>query len=198
MRGATLIELMTVLAVATVVVGSLFALLGAGIKGRLIVHARVSDQERGRQALSWIGDRLRQANYVAQAACPDGIVLAGNGSGFAQRLAFRATIDERQDPARRLYVYYVENRMLWQETPAEDEGACEAEAVRPVPDPRRVSLTPRIVRVFSLDYLDRNGERIAAAAFVRLVRITLIVEAESAPGRLETQTYQTVVTIRAP
>jgi hypothetical protein len=197
--GTTLIEFISMLSVIALVVGSLFLLIGAGVKGRLIVRARVSDQERGRQALTWLADRVRQANYDPQAACPDGFVLAGNGNGFEQRLAFRATIDERMDPPRRTLVYYVQNRTLWQETlPADTVPPCVGEAARSYPDPHRVALTPPVVRAFDLSYLDGNGQPASTPAAVRSVRITLTVEAQATPGRLESQTYQTVVTVRAP
>ncbi len=197
--GTTLIEFISMLSVIALVVGSLFLLVGAGVKGRLIVHARVSDQERGRQALTWLADRVRQASYDPQAACPDGFVLTGNGSGFDQRLAFRATIDERLDPPRRTYMYYVQNRTLWQEALAADTmPPCAGEASRSYPDPQRVALTPPVVRAFDLSYLDGNGQLVSTPAAVRSVRITLTVEAQATPGRLESQTYQTLVTVRAP
>jgi hypothetical protein len=126
------------------------------------------------------------------------LVLIGNGDGFDQRLAFRATIDERQDPPRRLYAYYVEDRTIWQETRTEDDASCLAEADRATPDPRRIALTPRAVTAFALGYLDRNGEPTTAPAAVRSIRITLVLETESTPGQRETQTYQTVVTVRSP
>lgn len=196
-RGTTLIELMTSLAVVAVVVASLYLLVGAGIRGRLIVHARVSDQERGRHALMWIADRLRQASYEPRAACPDGVLQAGSGEGFDQRLAFRATIDETLKPPRRLYVYYADGGTLWQETRVEDAAAtCAEEAGRVAPDRARIALTFRIVREFHLDYLDRHGAATADPSLVRSVGILLRLETESTPGRFETQTYRTLVTIR--
>jgi hypothetical protein len=197
--GATLIEFVTMLSVIALVVGSLFLLLGAGVKGRLIVHARVSDQERGRQALTWLADRVRQAAYDAQAACPDGFVLIGNGNGYDQRMAFRATIDAHMDPPRQTYVYYVQGRTLWQEIlPTDSTPQCTDEVARSTPDSRRVPLTPPVVRAFDLGYLDANGQPTSIPAAVRSVRITLTVEAEATPGRLESQTHQTIVTARTP
>jgi hypothetical protein len=196
-RGATLIELVTSLAVMAVVVASLYLLLGAGIKGRLIVHARVSDQERGRHALTWIADRLRQAGYDPQAACPDGLVRAGSGQGFEQRLAFRATVDDAMTPPRRLYVYYAEGGTLWEEVWIDGaETACFEEVGRVAPDRARVAVTSRIVRGFSLTYFDRDGAPAQDLARVRSVGMTLRLESESTPGRLETQVYRTLVTIR--
>ncbi len=198
-EGTTLIEFVSMLSVIALVVGSLFLLVGAGIKGRLIVHARVSDQERGRQALTWLADRVRQAGYDLQAACPDGFVVIGNGNGFDQRLAFRAVIDERLDPPRWTYAYYVQERTLWQEMHSGDSAPpCSDETARLSPDPTRVALTPPVVRAFELGYLDRNGHPTSVASDVRSIRITLTVEAEATPGRLESQTYQTIVTVRAP
>jgi hypothetical protein len=198
-QGTTLIELVSALAVLSVVISSLYLLLGAGIRGRLIVHARVSDQERGRHALTWLVDRLRQVSYDARAVCPDGLILAGSGTGFDRRLAFRAVIDERAVPTRRIYVFYAQDRTLWQEAFAEEKDAsCVAEANRLAPHPRRTALAPGIIRAFDLAYYDGRGAPAVEAATVRSVGIALRLEAESTPGRTEVQTYHTLVTLRGP
>ncbi len=198
-RGATLIELVATLAIAALVTSSLYLLLGAGIKGRLIVQARITDQEWGRQALSWLVDRVRQVNYDPQAACPDGLLRIGTGNGFAQRLAFRAILDEQLDPPRRTYVYYVQDRRLWQETlEQESPGACLDEIVRTAPAPRRVALTPPVIERIGLVPLDRTGAPTSTPDLVRSIRITLMVQAQSTSGRTESQTYQTVATLRGP
>lgn len=198
-RGTTLIELISALSVMALIVSSLYLLLGAGIKGRLIVHARVSDQERGRQALMWLADRVRQVNYDPQAACSDGLLLAGSGSGFDQRLAFRAIVDEDLTLPRRTYVYYTQDRTLWQEWFSEETGdPCFAETTRSAPDPQRVALTPRIVQTFELTYLDGRGTPATSVGLVRSIGVTLRLDAPSTPGRMESQTYRTLVTIRGP
>src|SRR3972149_6824577 len=89
-RGTTLIEVLTALAIASIVTTSLHLLVGSAIKARLIVNARVADQEQGRLALAFLADRLRQVNYDPRAACPQGVLRIGSGNGFSQRLAFRA------------------------------------------------------------------------------------------------------------
>ncbi len=149
--------------------------------------------------LNWIADRVRQADYAPHAPCPDGILLAGNGNGFPERLAFRAVLDENLVPPRRTTVYYPEGRTLWQETLIQETaGACLAEASRAVPDPHRVALTPPVVQTFELTYLDRNGNPTSGADLVRSVRITVTVETTSLSGRREFQTYQTLATLRGP
>jgi prepilin-type N-terminal cleavage/methylation domain-containing protein len=195
----TLIEVITVLAIAGVVASTLYLLLGAGVKGYLIAHARVADEQHARLALTWMADRLRQASNDPHAPCPEAFMLTGDGNGYARRLAFRATADLDPGPRRQTYAYYVENRTLWQETRAEDSDAdCgrEVAGIRPAPD--RTALTAPLVRVFSLAYLDRDGSPAAEPGAVRSVRLTLAVEAPSFAGRVETQTYETLVTVRGP
>ncbi len=197
--GMTLIEVVTVLAIGGILTSSLYILLGAGIKGYLIAHARVLDQEQGRHVLNWIADRVRQADYAPHAPCPDGIVLAGNGRGFPERLAFRAVLDESLVPPRHTIVYYLEGRTLWQETLIQEAaGACLAEASRAAPDPHRVALTPPVVNAFELAYLDRDGNPAPGADLIRSVRVTVTVETTSVSGRRESQTYQTLATLREP
>lgn len=198
-HGTTLIEVISALALAALVTSSLYLLLATGIRGRLIVQARVADQEWGRQALSWLADRIRQANYDRGAACPEGLVRIGNGNGFAQRLAFRAILDEELSPPRRTYVFYVQDGRLWQETRVqESRGDCADEALHTWPDPRRIALTPTVIDAVELLPLDRNGAATTSPDLVRAIRIMLVVKAQSVSGRSESQTYQTVVAVRGP
>jgi hypothetical protein len=195
----TLIEVVTVLAIAGVVTSSLYLLLGAGIKGYLIAHARVADEQHARLALTWIADRLRQARNDPLARCPRAFALAGNGSSYARRLAFRATAGPDPRTGRQTYAFYLEDRTLWQETPTEDSDAeCTAERTRSLPASERNALTAPLVRAFSVAYLDREGRPTDDPDAVRSVRLTLAVEAPSFAGRVEAQTYDTLVTVRGP
>ncbi|MDR7482750.1 MAG: hypothetical protein QN183_03890 [Armatimonadota bacterium] len=205
-EGLTLIELVSSLAIAALVVSSLYLLLSAVIRGRFIVHARVSDQERARQAMAWLADRVRQVNYDADRPCPEGFLVIGTGNGFGQRLAFHAILEDRSPPGappddRLRYVYYVENQTLYQETRPEEVEPCTDEVTtRTAPDPSRIALTPPIVQSGGgFVYLDRDGNVTADRRQVHSLRITMTVEAASAAGRPpERQTYQTVVSLRGP
>lgn len=192
--GVALVDVLSTLAIASLVTASLFLLMGTTIKGRFITHARVSDQERGRQAMAWLADRMRQVNYDAAATCRDGLVRIGSGNGFSARLAFRAVIDRAQSPPRRTYVYFVENRTLWENVLAE----CADDSVRGAP----TALTPPIVDALTLTYYDGAGTAITNptdAYRVQTVRLTITVSAASALGRApETQMYSTLIAPRGP
>jgi len=198
-RGTTLIELLSAITIGLLILGILYLLLTGAARSRAAVDARVTGVEQGRQALAWITDRLRQARYDAVAACPDGLVLTGSGDGFAQRLVFRAVVDDAALPRRRLYVFYVEGGTLWQETRVEQEGDdCQAEMVRPDPDPARTALTGPIVKTFALRYFDQDGRPAAAPSAVRSVGITLRLDSSPAGRPGEAQTFSSSVTIRGP
>lgn len=198
-RGTTLIELLSAITIGLLILGILYLLVTGAARSRAAVNARVTDVEQGRQALTWISDRLRQARYDPLAPCPDGLIMMGSGDGFAQRLAFRAVVDEAASTRRRVYVFYVEGRTLWQETSAEREGDdCGAEMARSAPDPARAPLTGPFVKAFLLRYFDQDGDPAASPSAVRSVGITLRLDS-SATGRPEkTQTYSSSVTIRGP
>ena len=197
--GMTLIEIITVLAIAGVVTSSLYLLLGAGVKGYLIAHARVADEQHARLALTWIADRLRQANNDSHAPCPQAFALVGDGSSYAQRLAFRGPAERNAGHLRQTYAFYLENRTLWQETRTEESGAdCDGERARTRPATDRNALTAPLVRALSLAYLDREGRPAGDRDAVRSVRLTVAVEAPSFAGRTEAQTYETLVTVRGP
>lgn len=198
-RGTTLIEVLTALAIASIVTTSLHLLVGSAIKARLIVNARVADQEQGRLALAFLADRLRQVNYDPRAACPQGVLRIGSGNGFSQRLAFRAVLDETQNPPRSTYVYYLEGQTLWQETlEQESPDQCAREQDRLSLQRERVAITPPIVSAFRVSYLSTDSAATTDPERVRLIRIVLTVRATGASGRPEAQTYATTVGIRGP
>jgi len=198
-RGTTLIEVLTALAIASIVTTSLHLLVGSAIKARLIVNARVADQEQGRLALAFLADRLRQVNYDPRAACPQGVLRIGSGNGFSQRLAFRAVLDETQNPPRSTYVYYLEGQTLWQETlEQESPDQCAREQDRLSLQRERVAITPPIVSAFRVSYLSTDSAATTDPERVRLISIVLTVRATGASGRQEAQTYATTVGIRGP
>lgn len=198
-RGTTLIEVLTALAIGSLVTSSLYLLVGSTIKARLIVSARVSDQERGRLAIGWLADRLRQVSFDAAAACPEGWLRLGSGRGFGERIAFRAVIDQRLSPPRRTYVFYLDQETLWQETLIQEAPEqCDEEVERRLPASTRVVVAPPTVQDFRLRYLDANGLEADDPARVRLVRVSLTVRATGASGRPESQTYETTVALRGP
>ncbi|MGH2452278.1 MAG: PulJ/GspJ family protein [bacterium] len=198
-RGTTLIEVLAALAIGTIVTSSLYLLVGNTIKARLIVNARVSDQERGRVAVAWLADRLRQVNYDPSAACPAGFLRLGRGRGFSERVAFRAVVDATLAPPRRTYVFYLDQGTLWQETLDQEPGEpCPEEGERLSPSSGRVIVAPPVVDAFRLRYLDGSGMEIADPARVRLVQISLTLRATGASGHLESQTYETTVAVRGP
>ncbi len=214
-HGLTLIELLSSLAIAALILASLYLLVGSTLKGRMIVHARVSDQERARQAMAWLADRTRQVNYDSTRACPEGFLRVGNGDGFDQRLAFRAVLE---NPTRQTYVYYVDGpvgqQILWQETRSQETpGLCADETTRTDIDPNRIALTPPIVQPGGIDcpdelnaqppwrflcYLDEDGVPTSEPTLVHSLLITITVQAEAASGQFELQTFQTVASVRGP
>ena len=198
-RGMTLIELLMAMTIGMLVLGVLYVLVEASARSQRIVNAVVAETEQGREALTWVADRLRQASYDPEAACPEGLILIGSGNGFEQRLAFRSVIDEEAERRRVIYAFYVQDGVLWQETrPEPPEEPCDAEATRSVPDPRRTALTRPIVRALDLRFFDAQDRPARLPRDVRSVAITLRLAAAATPGVTEAQTFQTSVTLRGP
>lgn len=198
-RGMTLIELLVVLGIGFLVASILYMLVDASTRGGRVVAARISGQEEGRRVLSWVADRLRQVNYDPLAACAEGLLQIGNGQGFAQRLAFRAIIDADAIQPRRVFVFYRDGDTLWQETRVEVPGQpCDAEALRLGPDPGRTALTRPLVKDFQLQFFGKDGQVVSTPEAVRSIGLTLSLGAASTRGQVESQTYQSLVTLRAP
>jgi len=171
----TLLEVITVLAIAGIVTSSLYLLLGAAIKGYLIAHARIADEERARQALTWLTDRLRQASADPSAACQEGFVRLGTGTGFDQRLVFRADADERLTPPGKPTCSTSRTDAVARD-PGGGSRPVSRGGARTAPDPPGCPSRPRD-REFALAYLDRQGRPTSLPTLVRSVQVTLALEA---------------------
>ncbi len=62
--GFTLLEVITALVLMAMVTGTLFLLVAAGTRSRLIVAARAADTESARRTLEWMSERLRNAGFT--------------------------------------------------------------------------------------------------------------------------------------
>lgn len=203
--GFTLIEVMVALVIMAFLIGSVAALVGGSVRSKMIVAMRSADTETARQTLEWMSERLRNAGLNIdpdlQPALCDDMVVAGIPS-------LRPTGSQ----------VYVAGEILNTNVVAGDEvvalgfrlsGGLVVEersgcAVW-LPTAAVLSNPAVTVTALSLRYFERNGAEVTvpttdedAIRSIRIIQITLTVQAQEGSSGTQTQTFQRLVMLRNP
>jgi len=210
--GVTIIEVLVALTLTVVLTGSMYILVGAAIRSKLITAVRSADTDTARQALEWMSERLRNAGLnlvpaeqslprckdmvVAQEAAllPTGSALHVNGEiintdGVAGNEV--ATIGYRlgSDPG-------TGNQVV-----QEFIQPCTAGA----PSTLTTLSDPRLsVTALTFAYFDANGATVTALTDmtqirrIRGIRLSLTVVGSQGRSGIQTQTLATYLLLRNP
>lgn len=209
--GLTLIELMVSIALMATLAGSMALLLGVAIRSKLIITVRSADTETARQSLEWMSERLRNAGLNLKPSeqpelrCKDMVV--------AQDAALRPTANSvhvsgeilNSDTVAANEVITVGYRLGNDPTTGvqvlmEYRRPCSggAETITPLSNPR-VTVTS-----LSFDYFSGAGVGITNLTddgqirLIRLIRISLTVQATEGRSGVQTQTWTRNVMLRNP
>jgi hypothetical protein len=189
------------------VVGAISSLVGATVRGKLIVSSRSADTQTARQTLQWMSERLRNAGLnilpsaQSQDRCKD-MVVAQDASLRPQsdRIYISGEIINTNTTAGDEVItlgYRVDNGVV-----VEDAGSCSgtwSPTTSQVSDPR--------VTVNSLQfrYFQANGAEVAVPTTdvteiqaIRLVQISMTVTASEGTSGPSTQTFTRLVMFRNP
>jgi len=204
--GMTLIEVLVAVVVMALMVSTLSSLVGAAVRSKLITATRSADTETARQTLEWMSERVRNAGLnvrpsaQAQVRCKDMVV--------AQESSLRPTATS----------LYVSGEILNSNTTAGDEvitlgyslqngvvmearSSC-AGSWSPVTS--KVS-NPRVtVTALNFQYFNRTGDPVtnltdeAAIRSIRVIRVSLAVQAVEGRSGVQTQTFSRMIMLRNP
>lgn len=205
--GNTLLEVLVALTVMAMLVGTLSILVGAAVRGKMIVAVRSADTETARRTLEWMSERLRNAGLnilpsaQSEPRCRDMVV--------AQVASLRPTADR----------IYVSGEIFNTDTVAGNEvitigyrlqgGAVIEESASCaggwIPVASGVS-DPRItVSKLSFRYFTRAGDEVTVPTpnlgdirSIRTVLVTLTVQGEQGRSGAQTQTFSRMVMLRNP
>lgn len=205
--GNTLLEVLVALTVMVLLVGTLSILVGAAVRGKMIVSVRSADTETARRTLEWMSERLRNAGLntlpsaQAEPRCRDMVV---------------AQVDSLRPTASQVYV---SGEIFNTDTVAGNEvitlgyrlrgGSVIEESASCsggwVPVVSGVS-NPRItVTQLAFRYFTRNGDEVTvptgdleAIRSIRTILITLTVQGEEGRSGVQTQTFSRMVMLRNP
>jgi hypothetical protein len=206
-NGTTLAEVLVSAATMALVIGSMAALVGAAVRGKMITSVRSADTETARATLEWMSERMRNAGLnilpasQPQLRCKDMVV--------AQDSTLRPQTGS----------IYVSGEILNSDTTAgnevitigyrlqggavmEDRSTCSggwAPVSSTVSNPR-VTVTG-----LTFDYFTRNGDQVAVPTTdvdlireIRSMRVTLTVQAQEGTSGVQTQTFTRMIMLRNP
>ena len=205
--GTSLAEVLTAVIIMATMMGSVSTLFGAAIRGKVITAARSADTHAARQTLEWMTERLRNAglnirpSLQPQLRCQDMVV--------AQDSALRPQPDS----------VYVSGEIYNSDTTAgnqvstlgyrlaggivvEDSAPCSAGWT---PATAQVSNPAVTVTALTFQYFQGNGAEVVVPTTdvddirdIRLIRVTLTVQAPAGTSGPQTQTFTRMIMLRNP
>lgn len=206
-RGTSLAEVLVSAATMTLVIGSMAALVGAAVRGRMITAVRSADTETARATLEWMSERMRNAGLNVQPSaqpqlrCKDMVVAQDTGLRPHSTSVYVSGEILNTDTTAGNEVITIGYR-LQSGTVMEDSSTCSGGWA---PSSAVVS-NPRItVTALTFEYFTRNGDQIAVPTTdveqirsIRSVRTTLTVQAQEGTSGVQTQTFVRMIMLRNP
>jgi hypothetical protein len=191
----------------TLVIGSMAALVGAAVRGRMITAVRSADTETARATLEWMSERMRNAGLNVQPSaqpqlrCKDMVVAQDTGLRPHSTSVYVSGEILNTDTTAGNEVITIGYR-LQSGTVMEDSSTCSGGWA---PSSAVVS-NPRItVTALTFEYFTRNGDQIAVPTTdveqirsIRSVRTTLTVQAQEGTSGVQTQTFVRMIMLRNP
>jgi type II secretory pathway component PulJ len=203
----TLLEVVVAAAVMSMVIGALSLLVGASVRSKTIVAVRSSDTQTARQTLEWMSERLRNAGLNVlpsaqlQVRCRD-MVVAQDTSLRPQRdrVYVSGEIFNSNTTAGDEVItlgYRLQNGVL-----IEERSSC---AGAWVPATSGISDPHVTVTDLAFHYFDRVGDEVAvpttdvdAIRSIRLISVSLTVQAVQGRSGTQTQTFTRMIMLRNP
>lgn len=208
-RGLTMMEIISTLALGSLVLSTVYLATGTAIRSKLLVTSMLHNQQHGRIIVQWLGDRIRQAGYAVNTAspiprCRDALVVEDASytptatrlyvntdlanDGTAETIGFRLGTETVGSATVNIVQESVTNCAT---------GATEQ--VASVTDPTSVSIVS-----LTFNYYDAAGTVVtdlvtpASIRTIRMVRITLVERASAGAAGEKEQTWSVMVNLRNP
>lgn len=212
--GTTLVEMLVAILVMGMVIGAMSVLVGAAVRGKMIVAVRSADTESARQTLEWMSERLRNAGLniypsaQSRPRCKDMVVAEDSafrprsGSVYVSGEILNADTTAGNDVIT--LGYQLENGVVFEERARCDVDWNSSTVSKAAVSNPRVPVTALLFR-----YYERTGDRIdvpmggqitdpGLIRRIRLLEITLSVQGEEGRSGPQTQTFTRLVMLRNP
>ncbi|MBM3471166.1 MAG: hypothetical protein FJX73_10320 [Armatimonadetes bacterium] len=212
--GTTLVEMLVAILVMAIVIGTMSVLVGAAVRGKMIVAVRTADTESARQTLEWMSERLRNAglnvypNAQVELRCRDMVVAEDSGlrprSGSVHVSGEILNSDLVAGNEVITLGYRLENGVVVEEmAPCSVAWNSSTVSSSAVSNPR-IPVTSLVFRYFA-----RTGDLIPVPSGgqitdpeqvrgIRLIEVTLTVQGEEGTSGAQTQTFTRLVMLRNP
>lgn len=211
--GTTLVEMLVAILVMAMVIGTMSVLVGAAVRGKMIVAVRSADTESARQTLEWMSERLRNAGLnvypsaQVELRCRDMVVAEDSGlrprSGSVYVSGEILNADTVAGNDVITLGYRLENGVVVEER-APCPGDWNSLVSRAALSNPRIPVTALVFR-----YFERTGDLIdvpmggqitdpGQVRSIRLIEITLTVQGEEGRSGPQTQTFTRLVMLRNP
>lgn len=212
--GTTLVEMLVAILVMAMVIGTMSVLVGAAVRGKMIVAVRSADTESARQTLEWMSERLRNAGLnvypsaQVRLRCKDMVVAEDSGLRPRSDSVYVSGEILNADTVAGNEVitlgYRLENRVVVEErAPCSVDWNSSTVSKAAVSNPR-IPVTSLVFRYFARtgDLIDvPMGGQITdpgQVRSIRLIEITLTVQGEEGRSGPQTQTFTRLVMLRNP
>lgn len=212
--GTTLVEMLVAIVVMAMVLGTLSVLVGAAVRGKMIVAVRSADTESARQTLEWMSERLRNAGLnvypsaQVELRCKDMVVALDSGlrprSGSVYVSGEILNADTVAGNEVITLGYRLENGVV-----VEEKARCAVTWNSSTVSSAAVS-NPRVpVTALVLRYFTRSGDLVPVPSggqitdvdeirSIRLIEITMTVQGEEGRSGQQIQTFTRLVMLRNP
>ena len=208
-RGLTMVEVLSTLAIGSLVLSTVYLATGTAIRSKMLVTSKLHNQQHGRIIVQWLGNRVRQAGYAVNTAspiprCRDALVV--EDASFAPTATrLYVNTDLANDGTTETIGFQMGTETVGATTIniiQELVTNCAAGATE-----RVSSVTdPTSVRIISLTftYYDAAGAVVtdlttpASIRSIRMVRITLVERASAGAAGEQEQTWSVQVNLRNP
>jgi hypothetical protein len=203
-----LVEILISLVIMAITVGAITTLVGAAVRGKVLVAVRSADTETARQTLEWMSERLRNAglnirpSLQSELRCKDMVVAQDSALRPQPTSVYVSGEIYNTDTTAGNQVITIGYRLAGGVV-LEDSAPCSAAGWSPVT--AQVSNPAVAVTAFNLQYFQGNGAEVTVPTTdvddirdIRMIRVTMTVQGESGTSTAQVQTFTRMIMLRNP
>lgn len=199
----TMVEVVAALAITVLAFASIHLTVGTAVLGKVLTSTTVGKRQQARQVVQWIADRVRQAGYLAATSslprCQDKIATQSPYLPTTSQLYITADVDNDGAPETRGFRLETVSGV-----PAITETVIPCTAGATSTDEPITSLTSVQAQTLTFGYYDASGTAVTsltsptAIRTIRLVTVTVTLQATAGAQGPTTQTWTTSIDLRNP
>ncbi len=205
--GMSLAEVLVAVVIMVLAIGSVSALFGAAIRGKMITASRSADTSTARQTLEWMSERMRNAgvditpSLQPQLRCQDMVVAQDAALRPQPNSVYVSGEIYNTDTVAGNQVITIGYRLAGGVI-VEDSAPCLGAWV---PTTAQVSNPAVTVTALNFQYYYPNGAEVVvpttdvtAMRDIRMIRVTITAQTTAGTSGPQTQTFSRLIMLRNP